>query len=83
MRLKKNLLRVSPYFTAILAGFIFYLVGLKLGGNIKNLFTNISAAFFVIPLLYMFYQVAQKLSKKRLNKEIADYAKMQIDREIL
>lgn len=39
--------------------------------------------FFAIPLIYLFYQVAQNLSKKRLNKEIFDYAKMQIDREIL
>ncbi len=83
MRLKKNLLKASPYFAAILAGFIFYFVGLKLSGNIKSLFVSISAAFFAIPLIYLFYQVAQNLSKKRLNKEIFDYAKMQVDREIL
>ncbi len=83
MRLKKNLLKASPYFAAILAGFIFYFVGLELSGNIKGLFVSISAAFFAIPLIYLFYQVAQNLSKKRLNKEIFDYAKMQVDRAIL
>ena len=83
MRLKKNLLKASPYFVAILAGFIFYFVGLKLSGDIKVLFVSISAAFFAIPLIYLFYQVAQNLSKKRLNKEIFDYAKMQVDRETL
>ena len=61
----------------------FYLVVIKLSENIKSLFLGVSAAFFAIPLIYLFYQVAQNLSKKRLNKEIFDYAKMQIDREIL
>jgi len=83
IRLKKSLLKVFPYFVGILAGFIFYFVGLKLSENIKGLFFGISATFFAIPLIYLFYQVAQNLSKKRLNKEIFDYAKMQIDREIL
>ncbi|MFC1957592.1 hypothetical protein ACFLX0_02125 [Chloroflexota bacterium] len=83
MRLKKNLLKASPYFAALLAGFIFYFSGLKLSENIKALLISISAAFFAIPLIYLFYQVSQNLSKKRLNKEIFDYAKMQVDRETL
>lgn len=51
--------------------------------NVKNLFIEISAAFFAIPLIYLFYQTAHNYSQKRLNKEIFDYAKMQVDREVL
>jgi len=83
MRIKKNLLKILPYLVSILAGLLFYFSGLKLSGNIKGLFINISAAFVAIPLIYLFYQVAQNLSKRRLNKEILDYAKMQVDREVL
>lgn len=80
---KKDLLRVLPYCASILAGLFFLFIGLNLNEDIKSLFISISAAFFAIPLIYVFYQVAQNLSQKRLNKEIFDYAKMQIDREIL
>jgi len=83
MKIKKNLLKISPYFASILAGFLFCFIGLRLNGDIKGVFISISAAFFAIPLIYLFYQVAQNLSKKRLNKEIFDYAKMQVDREVL
>jgi hypothetical protein len=83
MKIKKYSLKIAPYFISILVGFVFYFIGLNLSENIRGLFTNLSAAFLAIPLLYLFYQVAQNLSKKRLNKEIFDYAKMQVDREVL
>lgn len=83
MKIRKTFLRVFPYLTSILAGLLFYLIGIRLNENFKGLFVSISAAFLAIPFIYLFYQVAQKFSKKKLNKEISDYAKMQIDREIL
>lgn len=82
MKIRKTFLRVFPYLTSILAGLLFYLIGIRLSENFKGLFVSISAAFLAIPFIYLFYQVAQKFSKKKLNKEISDYAKMQIDREI-
>jgi len=81
--MKKMVFKVFPYFASILAGFLFYFIGIKLSENIKNLFINISAAFFAIPFIYLFYQTAKNFSKKKLNKEIFDYAKIQIDSEIL
>jgi len=81
--IKKTLLKILPYFVSILVALLFYFTGLQLSENIRGLFINIAAAFFAIPLIYLFYQVAQNLSKKRLNKEIFDYAKMQVDRETL
>lgn len=83
MKINKYLLKSTPYLTSILVGLILYFIGLNLSENIRGLFTSLSAAFFAIPLIYLFYQVAQNLSKKRLNKEIFDYAKMQVDREVL
>ena len=83
MTLKKTLLKILPYFVSILVALLFYFTGLQLSENIRDLFINIAAAFFAIPLIYLFYQVSRNLSKKRLNKEIFDYAKMQVDRETL
>lgn len=55
----------------------------KLDGDLKGLILSIAAALFAIPFLYVIYELAQKISKKKLNKELFDYAKMQIDREVL
>lgn len=80
---KRNFLKALPYTASIGAGFLFYFIGLELSGNVRVLFTAISGAFFAIPLIYLFYQRAYNASQKNLNKEIFDYAKMQIDRYIL
>lgn len=83
MKIKEVLLKLFPYAASIVAGLLFYLIGTRLSIGLKNLFVNISAAFLAIPFIYLFYRLAHNFSKKRLNKEIFDYAKMQIDREIL
>lgn len=82
MNIRKAFLKIFPYLSSILAGVIFYLFGIQ-SKDFRDLFVNISAAFIAIPFIYLFYQMAEKYSKKKLNKEIIDYAKMQIDREIL
>jgi len=83
MEIKRKLLRALPYLASILAGLLFWFIGLRLGQDIRSLFIAVAAAFFAIPLIYLFYQRAYNLSQKRLNKEVFDYAKMQIDRDIL
>ena len=80
---KKKLLKSIPYFAAIITGGIFYFLALTVGGKTYDLFINVSAAFFAIPLLYFFYETAKSYSHKKLNREIFDYAKMQVDRELL
>ena len=72
-----------PYGLSILAGFLFYIIGIKLNDNLKGLFINISSGFFAIPLVFLFYEIARDSASKELNKEIFDYAKIQVDREIM
>lgn len=83
MKYKKFILKILPYFASIVVGFLFYFIGSSHGERIKGLFINISAAFFAIPLIYLFFQLTHTFSQKKLNKEIFDYVKMQIDREVL
>lgn len=80
--MKKVGLQLLPYAASILAGFIFFIVGLNLSESIKDLFINIGATFFAIPFIYLFYQMSYNYSQKKLNKEIFDYGKMQVDIEI-
>jgi hypothetical protein len=80
---KKKLLKSTPYFAAIITGGIFYSLAILLDEKFYDLLINISAAFFAIPLLYFFYETAKSFSHKKLNREIFDYAKMQVDRELL
>ncbi len=80
---KRNFLKALPYLASIGAGSLFYFIGLELGEDIRVLFTGISAVFFAIPFVYLFYQRAYNASQKNLNKEILDYATMQIDRSVL
>jgi len=83
MRLKKLSYKSLPFLASLLAGLLFYFLGLRLNDDLKGLFYNISAAFLAIPFLYLFYELTQKFSNRKLNKEINDYLKMQVDREIL
>jgi len=83
MDTKRLLLKVLPYCASILSGFLFLYIGLVISQDFRGLFVNIAAAFFAIPLIYLFYQQARNLSQKRLNREMFNFAKMQIGADIL
>lgn len=79
----KLFLRIWPYTAALITGYFLYIIGSKIEGDVKGLVHNISAAFVAIPLLYVIYELAQRFSQRRLKKEIFEYGKMLIDREVL
>ena len=82
-RITKVLLHVAPYGACLITGLILYTIGAGLSKDLNALVLNITAAFVAIPFLYLIYELSRKASQKRLNKELFDYAKMQIDREVL
>lgn len=84
-KITKNFLKILPYIASLLVGLTFMGIGLYLriiNEDLKDLFINVSAAFFAIPLIFLFYQTAHNYSQRRLNKEIFEYAKIQVDRDI-
>jgi hypothetical protein len=83
LKAKRIALKALPYIIAFMLSFLLFVIGIRLNDNLKSVFLNIAATFFGIPLIYLFYQTILNFSHKRLNKELYDYAKMQIDREIL
>lgn len=82
--MKNLILRLIPYAASIIIGFCLFVWGMWLENNDwKGLLINISSAFLAIPLLYLFYELVRDASRKKLNKELLDYAKMQVDKEVL
>lgn len=79
----KIIFRIFPYFICAVAGITFFIVGKELNGDLKGLVHGIAGAFLSIPVLYLIYELSREFSEKKLNKELFDYAKMQIDREVL
>lgn len=80
---KNKAIKSIPYFAALITGGFFYFLANYLNNKYYDLLINIAAAFFAIPLLYLFYETARSFAHKKLNKEIFDYAKMQVDRELV
>ena len=80
---KKLSYKLLPYIVALCTGFFIYYFAVEQNGEIKDLLINISAAFFAIHLIYLFYEIIKFFFHKKLRKEIFDYIKMQIDREVL
>ena len=84
--MKKAFIKLWPYLICLLTGvgILFIGSGLKKDyAEYKALLQNISAAFIAIPLLYFIYELSKRSSKKKLTKELFNYAKMQVDRELL
>ena len=81
--MKRFILKAYPYGICVVAGTLLFIVASELNGNANSLLVGISGAFFAIPCLYLLYESAQKFSNKKLNKELFEYAKMQIDRDIM
>ncbi len=80
---KNFMLKALPYGASCTAGLGFYGLGLLTTGDFKNLLMNISAALFAIPVILFFYEIIKSASESKLNKEIFEYGKMQVDREAL
>lgn len=83
MKIKKYCLKSLPYLVCMIAAYAFWILGNLLNPDIKGLMHGIAGSFLSIPALYLMYELSKDYSQRRLNKELFDYAKMQIDRDVL
>jgi hypothetical protein len=81
--MKKIVLKIIPYFSAVFTGVVIYIFAIKVNGKLSDLLVNISATFFAIPLLVLFYDLLKRNSDKKMNIEIDDYVKLLVDRQVL
>jgi hypothetical protein len=82
-KIRKYCLKLLPYLVFIVAAYIFFILGNKTNYDIKGLMHGIAGSFLSIPALYLIYELSKNYSQGKLNKELLDYAKMQIDRDLL
>ncbi len=82
-KIKKYCLKLLSYVVCIIAAYVFFIIGKKINSDIKGLMHGIAGSFLSIPALYLIYELSKNYSQRRLNKELFDYAKMQIDRDVL
>ncbi len=81
-RFIRKALQAWPYMVALITGLSFFALSSYLKGDAKGLLLGIAGSFIAIPLLYLIYDLSQQFSRRRLTKELFDYAKLQVDREI-
>jgi hypothetical protein len=80
---KNKFLRLLPYLTSIITGGVVYCLSYSTNLFFSDLLVSISASLIAIPILYLVYEKVKKSSHQKLTKEIFDYAKMNVDSEIL
>lgn len=82
-QLKQFFYRSLPYITSLFVGVGLYFFTTFLTGNIHDLLINVSASLIAITVILIFYELIKSLSERKLNIEIFEYGKMQVDREVL
>lgn len=82
-KFRKYCLIVLPYLVCLISAYVFYILGTKFNSDFKGLLQGIAGTFLSIPIIYLIYELSKIYSQQRLNKELFDYAKMQIDRDVL
>jgi len=80
--LSRIILKMYPYIVPIIIGLLFCLLAIYTK-YWENLLIGMASTLLSIPLLYFFYERLRITSKRKLNKEIYNYAKQQIDRAII
>lgn len=81
--MKINFLKIFPFIVTIIISVVFYLFAKEQQGSLQVVLLNISSSLIAIPLIFVFYQSIQNFSKKKLNKEILDYCKKNVDTDVL
>lgn len=83
MKLIYKLLKRFPYSLALLAGLLLYFAASVFSGNLSGLLLNVSASLITIPIVIFTYEAIQKRIAKESNRDVSQYVKMNIDRELL
>lgn len=82
-KIKRFLLLALPFLICIFATYIFFVIGQRFNSDIKGLMHGIAGSFLSIPILYLIYELSKSYSQRKLNVKLFDYAKMQIDKDVL
>ncbi|MBN2026594.1 MAG: hypothetical protein JW854_07550 [Actinobacteria bacterium] len=71
-----------PYIISIIVGITIFAFK-PTDADYRVLFINVATAFLVIPLVFLFYELSQKFIHRNLSRNIFNYCKLQVDREVM
>ncbi|MEA4863295.1 MAG: hypothetical protein VB042_08320 [Victivallaceae bacterium] len=75
--------KILPIVVCIFCGISLFAGSMYAQEKYIGILQNLSASFITIPLLFYSYEIVKKFSERKLNRELFDYAKVQVDSEIL
>lgn len=78
-RFAKNFLKLSPKLLVVFVGIgLYFLVTAYLEGDLKSLLVGISSTLISIPFIFIFYEIWQEKSHRKLNASAYDFAQNQM-----
>lgn len=82
-RLARMLLKLSPKLLVVLVGIgLYFLVTAYTEGDLKSLLVGISSTLISIPFIFIFYEIWQGKSHRKLNASAYDFAQNQMTANI-
>lgn len=75
--------KVLPFFSSFLLGIIFLVLSMYVNEKIQNFIQGVSVSLIAIPFVFVGYEYMKHISHKKLKKELFEFAKMQVDTELL
>lgn len=84
----QKLLNKFPYLIAFLVGVVLFILVIVVGDNVlkgklSDLLINLSASLIAIPIVLYTYEIIKQRLAKDKDRDVSEYVKMNIDREII
>ncbi len=83
--MRKLLIKILPFFVAFLSGIILYVVTDRFITNtgLNNLLINVSAGLVSIPLVFIFYDVINKITSQKLHNSLFESVTIEINTQLI
>ena len=75
--------KIIPFLSSLLLGILFLVFSFYLNNKFQNFVQGISASLIAIPFVFLGYGCVRHISQKHLKHELFEFAKMQIDTELI
>lgn len=82
--MKKLLIKVLPFLVAFITGILMYIVTVKLikDSGLNNLLINIASGLISIPLVFIFYDVINIITSRKLHNSIFESVTFEINTQL-
>lgn len=83
--MKKLLIKILPYLVAFLTGILLYVFAQKVvtDSGLNNLLVNIASGLVSIPLVFIFYDVINKITSRNLHNLVFESITLEINTQLI